>query len=338
MNMLKVLGESFDPRLSGKIIPAAWISIFKGLKDGERKMNMKMSNSKDILFRAAAKVLVIIAGNLLYAAGVVFFILPSGLITGGTTGIALIANHFGNVPVSIFVGVFNVIMFILGLLVLGKTFALSTLVSTLAYPVMLGILENAAGSFVLTDDKLLCALFGGLCIGTSLAVIIRLGASTGGMDIPPLILNRKLGIPVSVSMYIFDFTILAGQMVFSQRQASLYGILLVMVYTITLDKLITLGAGRTKVEIISSDPEKLRVAILNKMDRGVTMLHARSGYLGIETDMLYCIISPRELHSMEKIIRDEDPEAFIVLSRASRVYGHGFSTNKHYIQKQPKTL
>lgn len=297
-----------------------------------------MNKSKDIFFSVAAKVLVIIAGNMLYAAGVVFFILPSGLITGGTTGIALIANHFGNIPVSAFVAFFNIVMFILGILFLGKTFALSTLISTLAYPLMLGILEKASGGYVLTDDKLLCALFGGLCIGASLALIIRLGASTGGMDIPPLILNKKLGIPVSISMYVFDFTILAGQMVFSERQASLYGILLVMVYTITLDKLLTLGAGRTKVEIISREPEKLRMAILDKIDRGVTMLHARTGYLGIETDMLYCIISPRELHSMEKIIRDADPEAFIVLSKASSVYGHGFSTNKHYIQQQTERL
>ena len=151
------------------------------------------------------------------------------------------------------------------------------------------------------------------------------------MDIPPLVLNNKLGIPVSVSMYVFDFAILAGQMLFSERQASLYGILLVMVYTITLDKMITLGSGRTKVEIVTGDPEKLRAAIIEKMDRGVTMLHGKTGYLGIETDILYCIISPRELHRMENIIRDEDPEAFIVLSKASSVYGRGFSITKQYI-------
>ena len=290
-----------------------------------------MNKHNDMLIKSAGKIAIIIAGNLLYAVGVVFFILPSGLITGGTTGIALIANHFGNIPVSVFVGVFNVIMFILGLLVLGKTFALSTLVSTLAYPAMLGLLERTIGSFTLTDDKLLCALFGGICIGASLALIIRLGASTGGMDIPPLILNKKLGIPVSISMYVFDFTILAGQMAFSERQACLYGIILVMVYTITLDRLLTLGAGRTKVEIVSRKPETLRKSILNKMDRGVTLIHARTGYLGIETDILYCIISPRELHKMEKIIRGEDPEAFIVLSKASSVYGRGFSTEKNYI-------
>lgn len=290
-----------------------------------------MDKSKSVIFKAAAKIAVIVAGNLLYAAGVVFFILPSGLITGGTTGIALIANHFGNIPVSAFVGIFNVVMFILGMLVLGRTFALTTLVSTIAYPAMLGLLERIARGFVLTDDKLLCALFGGLCIGASLAMIIRFGASTGGMDIPPLILNKKLGIPVSVSMYAFDFAILAGQMFFSERQASLYGIVLVMVYTLTLDKLLTLGNGRTRVEIISREPEKLRKAILEKMDRGVTMLHARTGYLGIETDILYCVIAPRELHRMQTIIRSEDPEAFIVLSKASSVYGRGFSLEKHYI-------
>ena len=209
---------------------------------------MSKSKSNSILFRTAAKIAVIAAGNLLYAAGVVFFILPSGLITGGTTGIALIANHFGGIPVSAFVGIFNVVMFLLGMLVLGRSFALSTLVSTIAYPAMLGLLERTAGGFVLTDDKLL-----------------------------------------------------------------------------------TIGAGRTKVEIISKEPEKLRSAILEKMDRGVTMLHARTGYLGIETDILYCIISPRELHRMETIIRSEDPEAFIVLSKASSVYGRGFSLEKNYI-------
>ena len=331
LNMVKVLSESFDPRLSGKIFPDCVDLFILYTISIQLQNGGTMSKRKSILVRSAAKITVIASGNLLYAAGVVFFILPAGLITGGTTGIALIANYFGNLPVSVFVGIINVIMFVLGMLVLGKAFALSTLVSTLAYPSMLGLLERAADGFVLTDDKLLCALFGGLCIGASLAVIIRLGASTGGMDIPPLILNKKLGIPVSVSMYIFDFAILAGQMLFSERQASLYGIILVMVYTITLDKLLTLGAGRTKVEIVSRKPEVLRKSILNKMDRGVTMLHARTGYLGIETDVLYCIISPRELHQMERIIRDEDPEAFIVLSKASSVYGRGFSSEKNYI-------
>ena len=123
----------------------------------------------------------------------------------------------------------------------GRKFAMSTLVSTLSYPVMLGLIEKAVGDFVMTEDLLLSALFGGLCIGLALAIVIRIGASTGGMDIPPLILQKTLRIPVSASMYVFDFAILIGQMLFTPRQTCLYGILLVLVYTIDPDAFVVMS-------------------------------------------------------------------------------------------------
>ena len=281
-----------------------------------------------------ANVVLIVLGNLIYTAGVVLFILPTGLITGGTTGIALILNHFTGIRIAAFVGVFNVIMFVLGYAMLGKKFAMSTLVSTFSYPVLLGFLERIVGDFVLTDDLLLSALFGGLCIGLGLAVVIRIGASTGGMDIPPLILQKTLRIPVSVSLYVFDFAILIGQMLFTPRQTCLYGVLLVLVYTITLDKLLALGAARTKLEIISREHEAIREAILEDLDRSVTMLHGRTGYFGKETDVLYCIIAPRELYKLERIVYSIDPDAFVVMSRATSVHGKGFSKAKEYIVQQ----
>jgi len=127
-------------------------------------------------------ILIVILGNFLYAAGVAFFILPSGLITGGTTGIALSINNFSGLPVSYLVFGFNVTMFILGLLVLGKNFALTTLVSTFCYPFALELLQKLAGGYRVTNDIFLCTLFGGICIGTAIAIVIRAGASTGGMD------------------------------------------------------------------------------------------------------------------------------------------------------------
>ena len=284
--------------------------------------------------KVAATTAMIILGNAIYAAGVVFFILPTGLITGGTTGIALIINHFTGMQVATFVGIFNVIMFALGYLVLGKKFAMSTLVSTLSYPVLLGIIQKAAGGFVITDDLLLSALFGGLCIGLALAIVIRIGASTGGMDIPPLILQKTLRIPVSASMYAFDFTILVGQMLFTPRQTCLYGILLVMVYTITLDKLLAVGASRVRLEIVSKEHEAIREAILTELDRSVTMLHGRTGYMGKETDVLYCVIAPRELYKLERIVYSIDADAFVVMSRATSVHGKGFSKAKEYIAQQ----
>ena len=283
--------------------------------------------------RLMASAALIVLGNAIYAAGVVLFILPSGLITGGTTGIALIVNHFTGMQISAFVGVFNVAMFALGYLVLGRKFAMSTLVSTFSYPVMLGLIQKAVGDFVLTEDLLLSALFGGLLIGLALAVVIRLGASTGGMDIPPLILQKTLRIPVSASMYVFDFIILIGQMLFTPKQTCLYGILLVLVYTITLDKLLAVGASRTKLEIVSRHNDEIREAILEDLDRSVTMLHGRTGYVGEETDVIFCVIAPKELYKLERIVYSIDPDAFVVMSRATSVHGKGFSKAKEYIAR-----
>lgn len=290
-----------------------------------------MESSKKRLFNLPVKVALIVLGNLIYAVGVVLFILPTGLITGGTTGIALIINHFTGMQISAFVGVFNIVMFALGYIVLGRTFALSTLVSTLSYPLMLGLVQKIAGDFVLTDDLLLSALFGGLFIGLALAIVIRIGASTGGMDIPPIILQKTLRIPVSVSMYVFDFAILIGQMLFTPRETCLYGILLVIVYTITLDKLLALGASRTQLEIVTGKSEEIRQAILADLDRSVTLLHGRTGYIGKETEVLLCVIAPRELYKLERIVYSIDPDAFVVMTRATSVHGRGFSKAKEYL-------
>ncbi|MCI5449555.1 MAG: YitT family protein, partial [Coriobacteriaceae bacterium] len=120
----------------------------------------------------------IILGNFVYALGVAVFVVPGGLVTGGTTGIGLAVQHAVGIPLAPFVGAFNLVMFAVGLVALGKTFALSTLASTIAYPSLLGCVQGLLGDTVLTTDPFLCALFGGLCIGCGLGLVIRLGAST----------------------------------------------------------------------------------------------------------------------------------------------------------------
>ena len=278
--------------------------------------------------------LTVVFGNLIYAIGVVFFILPAGLITGGTTGIAIIMNHHLGITISLFVGIFNAIMFVIGFGLLGKEFALTTMISTFAFPTILGLLQKIVGNFVLTNDMFLSALFGGLCIGTSLAIIIRIGASTGGMDIPPLVLNKYFKVPISVSLYVFDFMILIGQMMFSPKRTSLYGIVLVLVYTITLDRLLAIGAAKTKLEIVTKASEEITNAILHDIDRSATLLHGKTGYLGRETDIVMTIISSRELYKVEKLVHDLDPDAFIILSKVGSVHGRGFSSEKRYLEQK----
>lgn len=287
-------------------------------------------NQEKNFSQIAASFLAVLIGNALYALTVTLFLLPTDLVTGGTTGIALTVNHFTGLSVSLFVFLFNVTMLVLGYLVLGKQFALTTLASTFLYPAFLELFDRLFGDYVLTCDLLLCTIFCGLGIGISLGIVIRSGASTGGMDIPPLILQKTVRIPVSVSMYVFDFCILLSQALFRPSENILYGILLILVYTIVLDKMLLLGTSRTEIKVISEKSSEIRDAILTHIDRGVTMLDGESGYLHNKTQLILSIISNRELPKLEKIIHAIDPESFIIVTRVSEVSGRGFSMKKKY--------
>lgn len=280
------------------------------------------------------EILMVIFGNFLYAAGVVFFLMPSKLITGGTTGIAIGVNHFIGLPVSYFVFGFNVAMFILGLLILGRKFALTTVISTFCYPVALEVLHKIAGDYIVTEDIFLCTLFGGICIGSSIALVIRAGASTGGMDIPPLILNKYMRIPVSGSLFVADCMILAVQAVFNDKEKILYGIVLVLAYSIILDKLLLLGTNKMQVKVVSDRSMEIKEAIILEIDRGVTLLHGMTGYLEKETDIILSVVSNRELCKVEKLVHEIDEDAFVMISRVSEVRGRGFSVGKQYIKKR----
>lgn len=287
---------------------------------------MSHINSKSI-----QKIIMILLGNLLYSFAIAFFILPSGLITGGTTGIALFVNYLTGLDISLFVLIFNIVMFIAGLIILGKTFALSTVLSSIAYPFMLSFaqwLNRLTGD--LTHDLILCTIFGGLLIGIGIGIVIRAGASTGGMDIPPLVLNKKFGINVTVSLYAFDFTILILQMFFSGREQILYGILLVCIYTFALEKVLIMGKSKTQVEIISEKYKEINDLIITRFDRGTTIYQATGGFTGNEAHAVLTVINKRELFAIQEAVMKLDPAAFIIISQVNEVKGRGFTLQKKY--------
>ena len=220
----------------------------------------------------------IVVGNAMYALTVVLFLMPSGLITGGATGIALAFNKVTGLPVSGVLFVINVAMLLLGWWVLGRRFALNTMASTVLSPFFMALWEHLLGNLVLTDDLVLNTVFAGFGIGISLGITIRAGASTGGMDIPPLVLNKWFHLPVSATMMVFDLIILAVQAAFSPLQQCLYGIVMVIVYTTVLDKVLIFGTTRTEVKIISEYADEIRQTIFSELDRGVTILHGEGGY------------------------------------------------------------
>ena len=275
----------------------------------------------------------ILVGNTIYALAVAMFILPNDLITGGTTGIALFLNTTLNIPVTLFVSIFNICMFLLGWKILGKKFALTTLISSFYYPFILGILENIFKNEIMSNDTLLCVIFAGIMIGVAIGLVIRCGASTGGMDIPPLILNKKLGIPISISMYSFDFFILLGQMLIRKREMVFYGILLVLIYTIVLDKVLVIGKSQIQVKIISSKFEQINNMIINKLDRGSTLIHGKTGFMHNKYPIVLTVVNNRELTLLNNYVYQIDSDAFMIINKVNEVRGKGFSSEKKYIQK-----
>ena len=275
----------------------------------------------------------VLLGNILYTLSVKLFLLPADLISCGTTGIALVVNHYLHIPMTLFIFLFNAAMMMVGWAVLGRKFAMTTILSSVLYPLLLELLNRTLGDVVITENILLNTLFAGLGLGVSIGIVMRGGASTGGMDIPPLILKKFFGIPVSASLWVFDFCILLAQMFFHKPEDLLYGILLILAISVALNKVMLLGTSRTEVKIVSREAEKIREAILSRVDRGVTMLHGQSGYKHEELDVILSVVSNHELPKIEALARDIDPSCFVVISRVTEVWGRGFTYGKHYEEK-----
>lgn len=272
--------------------------------------------------------LLVLGGNLLYVLSVKLFVLPANLMSCGTTGIGLVMNALLGVPLTTFIFLFNMAMLILGWWILGRKFAMTTVISSLFYPCVLELLNRVLGDVVITENVLLNVLFAGMGLGVALGTVMRGGASTGGMDIPPLILKKKFRIPVSTSLWVFDFCILVSQMMFHPLEDLLYGILLIIVISVALNKVMLLGTSKTEVKIISEESEKIRDAILSRVDRGVTMLHAESGYRHQDTEVILSIVSNHELVKIENLAREIDPDCFMIISHVTEVWGRGFSYGK----------
>ena len=280
-------------------------------------------------FARYASLLMVLLGNTLQALSIRLFVIPANLMSCGTTGIGLVMNHVFGIPLSAFILIFNVLMLAVGWAFIGRKFAMTTILSSLVYPVALEVFNRLLGNLVITENVLLNTIFGGLGLGLSLGIVLRAGASTGGMDIPPLILKKYFHIPVSASLWAFDFCILLSQVFFHPAEDLLYGILLILVISFALNKVMLLGTSRTEVKIISEKHEAIRQAILSRVDRGCTMLHGQGGYLQQDTELILSIVSNYELPKIQQLAREIDPNCFVIISQVTEVWGRGFSYSKH---------
>ena len=275
------------------------------------------------------ELLLIILGNALTASASAFFIVPNDLVVGGTTGIGvLVGQFFPHIKVSFVVFVLNVFLFLLGFLFLGKKFALTTLLGTFLFPGFIAIFEFMIGDHVLTEDKMLASLMSGLLIGAGIGIVVRVGSSTGGFDIPPLILHKLFSIPVSISIWTVDVIIIIVQCFILPIENALYGIFMAVFYSFLIDRVSVIGQKKIQVNVISRKFEEIRLAILDDLNRGATILHGQTGYLREECDVIMTIIAPRELVKLKELVQKIDEEAFITISSVSEVRGRGFTMDR----------
>ena len=278
--------------------------------------------------------LTVILGNILYTLTIKLFLLPANLISCGTTGLALVANHFLNIPMTGFILFFNMAMLAVGWMILGRKFAMTTVLSSILYPLFLEVLNRMLGDVAITDNIMLNVLFAGMGLGISLGIVIRSGASTGGMDIPPLVLKKFFHIPVSASLWVFDFCIMLSQAAFHPLEDLLYGVLLLIVISIALNKVMLLGTSRTEVKIVSTRSDEIRQAILSRVDRGVTILHGQGGFGRQDTEVILSVISNYELPRVQQLARTIDPDCFMIISQVTEVWGRGFTYGKKEVRSE----
>lgn len=267
--------------------------------------------------------LLLLVGNFILVFGVATFILPNNILSGGVAGVAVALSPLVNIEPPLLINIILLITFILGFVVLGKKFAVKTIMSTLLYPVYLALITSWNISFEV--EPLMASLFGGLICGIGLGITFRTGASTGGMDIPPLILQKFTGVKVAFWVLVTDaLTVLLGVKSFGINEV-LIGLISVFAATLAIDKMqLISGDGAKQVMIITKARQEVLQYIHDHLDRGSTIIPAVGGYTRETREMIMTILEVEQYVQLETAVKEFDDEAFLIVSDVTEVHGKGF--------------
>jgi len=278
--------------------------------------------------------LLVILGNVILAFGFAVFAVPANLIVGGATGIGLIIERLTQINYATVVFIINMAMLVVGYFGLGKKFAAGTILSSFIFPFFLSLFESLPQLQNLTNDILLSAVYAGVFTGAGLGIVFRLGYSTGGMDVPPLLINKKFGVPLAAAINIEDSLILIGQVFFSSFEGILYGLITVFASTFVMNRVMVMGEKNLQVFIISSKHQEISEAIFKEIDRGCTFVNVTTGYFQQPQKAVLCVASTRQSAKMHDVVLKIDPTAFIISSEIHSVKGRGFTLPNIDLEKQ----
>lgn len=270
----------------------------------------------------------VILGNALLAFAICSFVIPNDIMLGGSNGIALFLQQFLPVRLSVIAAVVNVALFLLGLIFMGWKFAATSLMSTIIYPLILGVMESLPLGTLFNENIVISALACGVLCGLGIGLVIRVGGSTGGMDIPPCILNKYKGIPVGTSVMFFDVLVVLMQVMVKGMDGLLLSILVIVVMSFTINKTILTGDKKIQILIISPEIQAIRQEILQQLDCGVTMLNTEGGYEGDTKQAILTVVYSSKYKDIRDVALKHDRHAFIVASDVTNVNGKGYTVSR----------
>ena len=269
----------------------------------------------------------LIVGATIQAIGLRLFMVPANLANGGVTGISQLINHFTGWPIGLMVLIGNFPLFLLGWRFLGgRRFALRTASAVLVYSLVVDLLPRLQvfPRNGITDDIFLNSLYGAVVCGVGYGLVYRARGTSGGSDILARILNHYRSLSMTQSYLMVDsVVILSAGFVFGWKQA-LYAIVTLYVSGIVAENVLE-GSGTVRTAlIVTSQAKSISDRVLEEIERGVTILQGTGAYTGIERPVIYCVITRSEVAQLKSIVREIDPQAFIVIGQAHEALGEGF--------------
>lgn len=274
--------------------------------------------------------LLITLGVFILHIGFYFFLQPIGLIIGGMMGISMLVNPYLNISLGTIYLALNIIALIIGGLIFGRDFFFKTVYATILAPVLVALFELLH----ITDDLLMNridtnyqlligSVAGGVLVGLGIGLVLRLNATTGGMDVYQKIVNKYLKVPFSVAVYLTDGVIIALGM-FISFQNGLFAIIAMLLTAFMIEKTAVMGRSSFALLIITDHSEDIKKAIYHSIDRGVTRVKVIGGYSGLDKEMVITTVTRQELYNAKDFITKIDPKAFTLIISTKEVMGEGF--------------
>lgn len=263
--------------------------------------------------------------SLIQSAAISLFLDPNNLAPGGVSGISIILHKVIGIETGTLILLINIPILAVGFWKFGFKFLLSTLYSIL----LISSFTNIFAMYgPVTDDKLLAALAGSMMMAVAIGWVFKSGATTGGTDIIIKLLRLKYPHLKTGSLFlIIDLTIVAiSALVFKDINAALYAGIAVGITSYGLDIVLYGRDGAKLIYIISDHSEQITARLLSEVDAGVTHIQGQGAYSGKEKNVIMCVIRIQQAIRAEEIVKEEDPEAFMIVTSASEIYGEGYKS------------